>query len=114
MQEAKSILLFDGVCNLCNGFVNFIIDHDPDSKFRFASLQSETGKKILAKYELLEEEFESFILIKENKVYTKSTAALLVAKELKGGIWKWLYFLKAVPEPICDSVYTFVAKNRFK
>lgn len=106
------VLLFDGVCNLCNGAVNFVIDHDPDAKFKFASLQSSAGMEYLKRYNMPSDVFESIVLVKANKVYTKSTAALKVAKELNG-IWKVLYFFIIIPKPIRDAVYSFIARNRY-
>jgi predicted DCC family thiol-disulfide oxidoreductase YuxK len=111
-KENTRVLLFDGVCNLCNGAVNFVIDHDPDAKFKFASLQSVTGRQYLERYNMPLDKYESFVLVESDGVYTKSTAALKVAKELKG-IWQVLYLFIAVPKPIRDFVYNFIARNRY-
>ncbi|MGZ5282470.1 MAG: thiol-disulfide oxidoreductase DCC family protein [Bacteroidia bacterium] len=112
-QNSNPVLLFDGVCNLCNGAVQFVIKRDKKAIFRFAALQSETGQKILAQNHLPQSEFETFILIADHKIYTKSTAALEVAKML-GGIWKLFYFLIIIPKPVRDFIYTLIAKNRYK
>jgi len=109
----KPIILFDGVCNLCNNAVQFIIRHDPDEKFLFASLQSEFGQQLMKQYSLPSENFNSFILVQDNKVYNKSTGALKVAKELIG-TWKLLYIFIVVPRFIRDAVYTWIANNRYK
>ena len=74
-MQSKPIILFDGICNLCNGAVQFIIRHDPDGKFLFASLQSETGQQLLKQYNLPATDFTSFTLVQDDTVYTKSTGA---------------------------------------
>jgi len=109
----KPVILFDGVCNLCNNAVQFIIRHDPDEKFLFASLQSEFGQQLMKHYNLPLENFNSFILLQNNKVFNKSTGALKVAKQIKGS-WKLLYIFIIVPKFIRDAVYTWIANNRYK
>jgi len=112
-MNKKPIILFDGVCNLCNGAVQFVIKRDPDGKFLFASLQSEEGKKLLQQFQLPQEDFSSFVLIEDDKIYTRSTGALKVAKQLKGAI-KLLYAFIIVPKFIRDAVYNWIARNRYK
>jgi len=107
------IIFFDGVCNLCTGSVQFIIKHDPTHHFRFASLQSEIGQKVLQQYNLPAAEFGSFILWKNGKVYTKSSAALRVTKKLNQ-LWPGLYAFMIVPPFIRNAVYNFVSDNRYK
>ena len=107
------IILFDGVCNLCNASVQYIIKHDKKRLFRFASLQSSFGQKILIKHHLSNITFDSFILLQNKIIYTRSTAALLVAKELQGLI-KLLYGFIIIPKFIRDAVYNFIAKHRYK
>lgn len=109
----QPIVLFDGVCNLCNGAVQFIIRHDKKNIFMFASLQSEVGRKILEQYNFSLDEFNSFILIENNKAYTRSTGALRVAKKLNG-LWPLLYGFIIIPKFIRDSIYNWVAGNRYK
>lgn len=109
----KPIILFDGVCNLCNGAVQFVIRHDPDGKFLFASLQSETGRNLLQKFAIHADNFNSFVLLQDNKVFTQSTAALKVARQLNGG-WKLLYGFIIVPPFIRNAVYKLIATNRYK
>jgi len=109
----QPIVLFDGVCNLCNGAVQFIIRHDKKNIFMFASLQSEVGRKILEQYNFPLDEFNSFILIENNKAYTRSTGALRVAKKLNG-LWPLLYGFIIIPKFIRDSIYNWVAGNRYK
>ncbi len=109
----KSIVLFDGVCNLCNNAVQFIIKHDSDGHFLFASLQSAIGQELLRKYQLPTQNFDTFILVEKKDCYDKSTAALRIAKKLQG-FWKWSYVFMIVPKCIRDALYTRIAKNRYK
>jgi predicted DCC family thiol-disulfide oxidoreductase YuxK len=109
----ENILLFDGVCNLCNGLVNFIIKKDKTRKFKFASLQSESGRLWLEKVGLPGNEFESFVLIKKDQYYLKSTAALKTLREL-GAIWKIMYVFILIPRPLRDFLYDIIAKSRYK
>ncbi len=91
LNEIKTpVILFDGVCNLCCSSVQFIIKRDQRKYFRFASLQSDFGKNILRKFELNENNINSFILVEDGKLFTRSTAALKVSKQLSGS-WKILY-----------------------
>ena len=83
--ESYKIILFDGVCNLCNSSVNFVINHDPKKRFKFAALQSEVGQKLILDYEIDTTKTDSIILIDNNKAYVKSTAALRIAKYLNRG-----------------------------
>ncbi|WP_339653861.1 DUF393 domain-containing protein [uncultured Maribacter sp.] len=114
MENYKKIILFDGVCNLCNTSVQFVIKKDKEDLFRFTALQSDTGKKLLTERNIDIANIDSIILIEPNVAYyTKSTAALEIGKNLKGlktlsSILLWL------PESIRDIVYDFVAKNRYK
>ena len=109
----EPIVLFDGVCNLCNGAVQFIIKRDKEKKFRFTSLQSESGQKILSKYGLPTASFNSFVLIIEDRYFTKSTAALTVLKEL-GGAFRICYAFIILPKLLRDFVYDLIAKSRYK
>lgn len=107
------VILFDGVCNLCNGSVQYVIRHDKQGLFRFASLQSESGQKLLLQYQLPQSDFTSFVLLENNRAYTRSTAALKVARQLSGFV-KLLYGFIIVPAFIRDGVYNFIAKNRYR
>jgi predicted DCC family thiol-disulfide oxidoreductase YuxK len=107
------VIFFDGVCNLCTGSVQFVIRHDPKQLFRFASLQSETGQRLLSAFELPLTEFGSFILLENGKVYTRSAGALRVTKKLNG-LWPMLSALLIIPAFIRNAVYNYVAKNRYK
>lgn len=112
-MNISPVILFDGVCNLCNGSVQFVIKHDQTALFKFASLQSDAGQQLLSRYQLSGADLSSFILIKDNKVYTRSTAALLVARQLTGVV-KYLYIFSVIPTFIRDGVYNFIARNRYR
>lgn len=107
------VILFDGVCNLCNSSVQFIIKHDKKGIFRFASLQSEFGKKIIQQFDLANKNIDSVMLLENNAIKLKSTAALQIAKGLSG-IYSALYGFIIVPRFIRDSVYDFIARNRYR
>lgn len=109
----KGIVLFDGVCNFCNNSVNFIIRKDNTDYFRFLALQSEKGKNIVERYNLDPENLQTIIFLEDGKIYTRSTAALRIAKKLKGG-WKLFYGFIIVPTFIRDLVYNVIAKNRYR
>ena len=108
-----SIILFDGVCNLCNNSVQFIIRRDPKATFRFAALQSKIGQQLLKSSGLSTESFDSIILIKNGKVLQRSSAALEIAKGLTG-LWPCLYGFKIIPSFIRDPLYNLVANNRYR
>lgn len=109
----SKIILFDGVCNLCNSFVQRIIKNDENALFKFASLQSDFGQEFLKGHNLNQQEFKSIILLDGDKYYTKSTAALKIGKELKG-FYKLSGLLFIFPRFIRDFVYDIVSKNRYK
>ncbi len=113
MTESYSVILFDGYCNLCSRSVQFVLKHDRKAKFRFASLQSEYGKTMLQKHQLPTQSFGTFVLVEDDKIHFKSTAALRVVKSLSG-MWPVLYIFIIVPRFIRDAVYGFVARNRYK
>ena len=112
-MQQKPTILFDGICNLCNNSVQFVIKHDKTSKFNFAALQSVAGQALLQKYNLPQQGFDSFVLVQNEKIFLKSTAALTVAKQLNGPV-KLLYGFIIVPAFIRNTVYNFIAKNRYK
>ena len=112
-MDKGPVIFFDGVCNLCNGAVQYVIKHDTKKIFRFASLQSDSGQQLLQKNALPQTHFTSFILLENDKVFTKSTAALKVARKLTGVV-RLLYGFIIVPAFIRDAVYNFIARNRYK
>ncbi|KAB5491780.1 MULTISPECIES: thiol-disulfide oxidoreductase DCC family protein [Flagellimonas] len=113
-MEKKKIILFDGVCNLCNNSVLFVIKRDKKDLFRYASLQSEVGLQLVRERGIDTGQVDSIILIEPGVAYfTKSDAALEIAQEL-GGLWKLSAVFTWIPKSIRDVVYDFVARNRYK
>ena len=112
MTSSKHILLFDGDCNFCSFWVRFIIERDQKDQFRFASLQSEIGKKMLAENGL-NYDLSTVVLFTNNKIYTKSGAALKIGQIL-GGIYSLSVLGWVIPQFIRDYGYDVVAKNRKK
>ena len=108
----KPVILFDGICNLCSGTVQFILKRDQEKKFLFASLQSAYGQDLLKQFDLPGDIFNSFILFDNGKVLTRSTAALKIFSQLRG--WKWVKVFRAVPKFIRDTVYNLIARNRYR
>ncbi len=106
-------VLFDGVCNLCNGSVRFIIANDPAGHFRFASLQSPQGSAALARVGLRAKGLDSIVLIDGNRVYRRSDAALRIAAELRAP-WGLARMLLVIPAAIRDAVYDWVATHRYE
>jgi predicted DCC family thiol-disulfide oxidoreductase YuxK len=106
------IILFDGVCNLCNSSVQFILKRDPNGTFKFASLQGETGQALLKKYGL-NTDSNSFVFIENDKIHLKSTAALRVCRKLTGA-WRLLAAFLIIPGFIRDHFYGIIAKNRYR
>ena len=113
LEQTHPVILFDGICNLCSGAVQFIIKRDPKKHFRFASLQSKFGEEVMKHFGLPVNQFNSFILLENGKIYTRSTAALKVAKKLKGA-WSLAYGFIIIPYFIRDAVYNLIARNRYK
>lgn len=111
--DPVAVILFDGVCNLCNGSVQFIIKRDRDSRFRFAALQSEFGRNQLKRFNLPPDALYSVMLIEGDKLFQKSTAALKIAKSL-GGAWPLMYGFIVVPRFARDWIYDFIAANRYR
>ena len=107
----EPIVLFDGVCNFCNGMVNFIIARDPKAYFKFAPLQSEAGQRMRSRFGV-DERVDSIILIENESAYIFSTAALRIVNGL-GGLWRLLYVFIIVPKPIRDFFYMLFARNRY-
>ena len=109
----EKIIIFDGVCNLCNWAVRFIVRHDSQAMFKFAAAQSETGQMLLRKYQLKVENPESVFLITKNKALKESAAVLEIAAALDG-FWKLLVVFRLIPEPVRDRLYNWVARNRYR
>ena len=109
----KKIILFDGVCNLCNGAITFIIKRDKNDVFRYAPLQSEVSKNLAAKHKIDLDKVDSIILVTDQSAVAKSTAALRIAKHLSGG-WPLLAVFFILPTFLRNAVYDFIARNRYK
>jgi predicted DCC family thiol-disulfide oxidoreductase YuxK len=110
---AQPVVLFDGICNLCNWSVQFIIKHDPQGRFRFASLQSTSGQQLLALHGIHTQAIDSLVLIVGSHWYARSIAALEIARRLA---WPWplVYALVIVPRPLRDWAYDLIARNRYR
>jgi predicted DCC family thiol-disulfide oxidoreductase YuxK len=113
MTSPHAIVLFDGVCNLCNASVNFIIERDPEGHFQFASQQSQAGQSILRQFSLPQNALQSIVLIENGRSYTRSQAALRIARRL-GGWARVLALGIVVPSWLRDLIYDFVAANRYR
>ena len=112
-SKAYPVLLFDGVCTLCDASVQFIIDHDSESQFRFASLQSDVGKRLAAEYGVDAEALDTLVLIDDGCAFVRSEAVLRVASRL-GRPWSWSGAFRVVPRPLRDGAYRVVARNRVR
>ena len=112
MADHAAIILFDGECNLCNGSVNFIIDRDPAAYFSFAALQSEEAQPHLETCREQGEALKTVVLLEDGECYTRSTAALRIARKLTGA-WPLLFLFLAVPVPVRDGVYDFISRHRY-
>jgi predicted DCC family thiol-disulfide oxidoreductase YuxK len=111
--EPPPVLLFDGVCNLCNGIVRFVILRDPaPGRFRFAALQSDAGQRLLRQHGLPVDDLDTFVLIEGDRAYLRSTAALRTLRRI-GLPWSLLYALIVVPRFLRDPVYDWIARHRY-
>lgn len=111
-MSSYGIILFDGVCNLCNGAVNFIIDHDPTAYFNFAPLQSESGQRLQQEL-ALPPHLDTLILIEGQHVYTQSTAVLRIARKLSLP-WSLAVILLSLPRGLRNAAYRQIARKRYK
>lgn len=114
MTSDHPILFFDGVCNLCNKWVDYVIKHDSKEQFRFASLQSDYAKATLVEHGIDNEDLNTVILLHQGKIYTKSKVAAKAMMMLGG--WKAILgnLLFVIPSPLSDIGYNIVARNRYK
>jgi predicted DCC family thiol-disulfide oxidoreductase YuxK len=109
----KPVILFDGVCNLCNGFVQTTISVDPQGKFQFAALQSEFGQEIMTKANLPVDRISTVILYDNGKIFTHSDVPLEICRRL-GGFWRLLLVFKLIPRALRNRLYNWVASNRYR
>jgi predicted DCC family thiol-disulfide oxidoreductase YuxK len=108
-EADRPVILFDGVCNLCTGSVQFVIERDSRKRFRFASLQSPTAQRLLGR----RDDLESMVLVECGKTYRKSTAALLIARRLDGA-WPLLAAFLVIPRFLRDAVYDWIGRRRYR
>lgn len=113
LRMAHPVIFFDGVCNLCNAAVQFILKHDKAAVFKLAALQSDAAIHLLANQPIDAIASDSILLLDDGKVYSRSTAALRIAKQLSGG-WRLLYIFIIVPAFLRDFIYNLVARNRYR
>ena len=109
----QRVILFDGVCNLCNSAIKFVLKRDTKSVFKFASLQSDVARKLLSDLEVSDTALDTIVFIDQGNVYTRSTAALRVSKHLSG-LWPLMTGFMIVPLFIRDWVYNLISKNRYR
>ena len=112
-MSSHALILFDGVCNFCSWWVRFILERDPGKRFRFATLQSAVGQKMLGEMGLPRERPTTIVVAEGEKRYFRSTAALHIARRL-GGLWAVLFIFVIIPRPVRDVLYDVVAKNRYR
>ena len=111
-SDTHPVLLFDGVCNLCNGSIQFIIPRDPEGTLRFAPLQSDLGEMVRASVGLSTDDLETVVLVDDGMAYTKSDAAIRVGERL-GGVYRLLSLGRLIPRSLRDRIYDFVADHRY-
>lgn len=107
------VVLFDGVCNLCNRTVQYIIRHDPEGRFRFASLQSSAGRELQERYGFDPDAVNTIILVERERSYSRSDAALRIARRLKGPV-RFGWIARFVPRLLRDAVYDWIGRNRYR
>jgi len=108
-----NVIVFDGVCKLCNRCVRFVIERDPDARFRFAALQSAGGVRLLRQHGFDPRNVHTFVLLKGGRIYVRSAAALEIARQLRGPA-RLLALLRIVPRRLRDRLYDVVARNRYR
>lgn len=113
ISDSHPVILFDGVCNLCSGFVQWLIRRDGQALFRYASLQSEVGQQLLRAYSLDAAALSTVVMVHRGRAYTHSDVPLEIAR-LLGGPWAALYAFKLVPQRLRNAMYNFVARNRYR
>jgi predicted DCC family thiol-disulfide oxidoreductase YuxK len=112
VNQKKPVILFDGICNLCNASVNFILKRDKNQLFRYVSLQSEEGEKLISHY-AIPKNVDSVILIKNKEVYLESEAAVEIAAMLPRP-WSWMASFSIIPRKLRDKIYRCIARNRYR
>ena len=113
MSDQKSIIFFDGVCNLCNASIDFVIRHDTNDRFLVGALQDELSRRILSNYQVDPNYLDSLVLLENGEIFYRSTAALKIAKKLTG-FAPLLYPLILLPKFLRDPVYDWIGRNRYR
>lgn len=113
IHPAHPVLLFDGVCNLCNASVQWVLLRDTTGIFQFAALQSETGQALLRQNGLDAQNFDTVVLVDGQRVYLRSDVPLEICRRL-GGLWSLLFVFKIVPRVLRDAIYAWIARNRYR
>jgi predicted DCC family thiol-disulfide oxidoreductase YuxK len=111
-HQSTAVILFDGVCNLCNGAIQFVIERDPAAHFHFAALQSDAAARLIECSGVRHALPDSIVLVEDGRVFTRSTAALRIARHLRFP-WPAAYVMIVVPRPLRDWIYNLVARNRY-
>ncbi|MDH5445531.1 MAG: DCC1-like thiol-disulfide oxidoreductase family protein [Gammaproteobacteria bacterium] len=112
MDIANRVIVYDGICGLCHGWVRFVIRFDPGAVFRFTSIQSESGQSILAKYNLPTDRIETLVYVEDGKLYLRSQACLMIIRQLSFPV-RLLYGFVIVPQFIRDGMYKQIAHHRY-
>lgn len=112
-MDNRHIVIFDGLCNLCNGAVNFIIKRDPKAIFVFTPIQSDLADKLMRDHQIISAEIDTFLLIKNGKAHIRTDAALEITKDLSG-LWFLFRVFRIIPPSLRDILYRLIAKNRYK
>ncbi|TFV93204.1 DUF393 domain-containing protein [Algoriphagus kandeliae] len=113
MNESKSIIFFDGVCNLCNSSIDFILQRDKNNRFLVGALQDDFSKKILSNYSVKPDYLDSLVLLENDQIFYRSTAALKIAKYLSG-LWPAFYIFIIFPSWLRDPIYDWIGRNRYR
>lgn len=112
-NDERGVVLFDGVCNLCNGLVNFLINRDQEGRLRFASLQSEAGRELVAGAGRDPDDIDTMIFIEGDALHERSEAVVRLLPHLRAP-WRWLAWTRFVPRALRDPLYRFVAARRYR
>jgi predicted DCC family thiol-disulfide oxidoreductase YuxK len=113
VSDGKSVILFDGVCNLCNASINFILERDKTDRFLVGAIQEGPGQRLLRQFKVPPAYLDSVILIEQQRIYFRSSAALRISRHLSGP-WPMLYPLIVLPRFIRDGLYDWIGKNRYR
>ncbi|KAF1054453.1 MAG: hypothetical protein GAK43_00886 [Stenotrophomonas maltophilia] len=113
LQDHPRIVLFDGVCRLCNGWSQFLLRHDRAERYRLCSVQSAPGQALLAWFGLPTDHFDTLVYIEDGKAYVRSEAILRILAGLPAP-WNWARLLRGVPRIIRDPAYDLIARNRYR